>query len=128
MVCVIIRFPIKGYAISYHSDLKCNVQIENIESLICFRYVLNNLIDIPTIYRYIREYNFILKYLKRYIAKSWWLLWWAHNLQIQQIQFGIICYAVFLVRYSLPYLRRCVWPTSKCSVGLFSCASNRKIL
>ena len=46
MVCVIIPFPIKGYAISYHSDLKYNVQIENIESLICFRYVLNNLIDI----------------------------------------------------------------------------------
>ena len=63
MVCVIIPFPIKGYAISYHSNLKYNVQIENIEPLICFRYVLNNLIDIPTIYRYIREYNFFLKYL-----------------------------------------------------------------
>ena len=45
MVCVIIRFPIKGYAISYHSNLKYNVQIENIEHLICFRYVLNNNID-----------------------------------------------------------------------------------
>ena len=55
MVCVIIPFPIKGYAISYHSDLKYNVQIENIEPLICFRYVLNNNIDIC---RYIREYNF----------------------------------------------------------------------
>ena len=42
MVCVIIPFPIKGYAISYHSDLKYDVQIENIEPLICFRYVLNN--------------------------------------------------------------------------------------
>ena len=46
MVCVIIRFPIKGYAISYHSNLKYNVQIENIEPLICFRYVLNHNIDI----------------------------------------------------------------------------------
>ena len=48
MVCVIIRFPIKGYAISYHSNLKYNVQIENIEPLICFRYVLNNNIDKST--------------------------------------------------------------------------------
>ena len=126
MVFVIIHFPIKGYAISYHSDLKYNVQIENIEPHIFFRYVLNE--NIPLMYRYIREYTFFLKYLKRYIAKSWWLLWWAHNLQIQQIQFGIICYAVFLVRYSLPYLRRCVWPTTKCIVGLFSGASNREIL
>ena len=48
MICVILPFPIKGYAISYHSDLKYNVQIENIEPLICFRYVLNNNIDKST--------------------------------------------------------------------------------
>ena len=46
MVCVIIPFPKKGYAISYHSNLKYNVQIENIEPHICFRYALNNNIDI----------------------------------------------------------------------------------
>ena len=45
MVFVIIPFPIKGYAISYHSDLKYNVQIENIEPHIFFRYVLNRNID-----------------------------------------------------------------------------------
>lgn len=48
MVCVIIPFPIKGYAISYHSNLKYNVQIEHIEPLISFRYVLNNNIDKST--------------------------------------------------------------------------------
>ena len=54
MVCVIIPFPIKGYAISYHSDLKYNVQIENIEPHICFRYVLNNNIDIYVLQIYQR--------------------------------------------------------------------------
>ena len=68
MICVILPFPIKGYAISYHSDLKYNVQIENIEPLICFRYVLNNNIDNLQIYQ--RVNYFFLKYLKRYIAKS----------------------------------------------------------
>ena len=58
MVFVIIPFPIQGYAISYHSDLKYNVQIENIEPHICFRYALYNNIDISSIYRYIRVYNF----------------------------------------------------------------------
>ena len=37
MVYVIIPFPIKGFAISYHSDLKYNVEIENNEHFICLR-------------------------------------------------------------------------------------------
>ena len=63
MVCVIIPFPIKGYAISYHSNLKYNVQIENIEPLICFRYVHYNNIDIQICQRvqlFLSTYNVIL--------------------------------------------------------------------
>ena len=57
MVYVIIPNTIKGFAISYHSDLKYNVEIENNEHFICLRSVLNKK-NLPSIYRYIREYKF----------------------------------------------------------------------
>ena len=70
MVYVIIPNTIKGFAISYHSDLKYNVEIENNEHFICLRSVLNKKIISTFNLQIYQRVQIFLKYLKRYIAKS----------------------------------------------------------